>query len=67
MGPVLQVFKAYELCLLFGMAFTSSLSGEPLLIFQYVKTKFKYYFVKDETSTNTPVTHPLPPVILYYS
>ena len=61
MGHILEAFKAYELCLLLRVSFTSSLYGESLIIFQYVKTKFKYFFVKDETSTNTlsPVTCPL--------
>lgn len=61
MGHILEAFKAYELCLLLRVSFTSSLYGESLIIFQYVRTKFKYFFVKDETSTNTlsPVTCPL--------
>jgi len=67
MGHILEAFKVYELCLLLRVSFTSSLSGESLIIFQNVKTKFKYYFVKDETSTNTLFTHALPLVILYYS
>lgn len=67
MGHILEAFKVYELCLLLRVSFTSSLSGESLIIFQYVKAKFKYYFVKDETSTNILFAHALPLVILYYS
>ena len=64
-GHSLQVFKAQELCLLFGTPFISSLTGEPYSPVSNSRPSSITTFVKDETSTK-PLSsrQPLRPIIL---